>query len=544
MKIIIGITTILLLAVLSVAYLYFSNISVDSRDNDKALAEIPSDASVLLEFPNDRSLYEIFKDYQLFDAITGTQKKEELSWLKDFLLNNKDLYSATQSQKVFLSFHPAPSDSVYFLWLMPLRENLNAEEVVRTLRKDGQNQIKTSETFGNPVIEIKNKGLKKTFYLSIKKGIAKGSFSRNLLLLSIDKTTKKIDPSFIEEINSAISDDENALANLFIDHTNNASFLKPFFKEDLYGNFSLFNNFPAHTSLKLNFKSDALMFNGITKEVGKNNDRYISLFLHQKPVKNNIKRIMPYNTSNSISYGLSDYQMFNNDLQKLFEQRKQFDTLKKQISLITQETGINPDRDIKKLWGNEFSTIQLSTHENLAVIKVSNGRQLQFYLEPLSLFYSDVLRKMNYPNLFYYYLGDPLENFNMPFFAITDNLLIISNSAGTVQRYLNDYNADKLLYKTEGFIKFDQLVADECNIAFFMHFSNSRTLIRSLLKTNYANMFTDDQFGLKDFYGLSYQMISNNNHFFTNLYSGYKSQPQKTDSLSIEDINNISKLNH
>ena len=38
MKIIIGITTILLLAVLSVAYLYFSNISVGSRDNDKALA--------------------------------------------------------------------------------------------------------------------------------------------------------------------------------------------------------------------------------------------------------------------------------------------------------------------------------------------------------------------------------------------------------------------------------------------------------------------------------------------------------------------------
>lgn len=189
---------------------------------------------------------------------------------------------------------------------------------------------------------------------------------------------------------------------------------------------------------------------------------------------------------------------------------------------MTTETGINPDRDIKKLWGNEFSAIQLSTHENLAVIKVSNGQQLQFYLEPLSLFYSDVVRKMSYANLFYYYLGDPIENYKVPFFAITDNLLIVSNSAGTVQRYLNDYNANKLLYETEAFIQFDQLVADQCNISFLMHFSNSRTLIRSLLKRSYADIFSDDNYGLKDFYGLSYQMISNKDHFFTNFYSGYK----------------------
>lgn len=283
------------------------------------------------------------------------------------------------------------------------------------------------------------------------------------------------------------------------------------------------------------------MFNGNTNKIGER-ITYTGLFLHQQPVKNTIKKIMPSNTSNYIAYGLSDYSLFHKDLKELFNTRKELDTLNKQISQMTSETGIQPERDIKKLWGNEFTTLQLSTRENIAVIRVSNGHQLQFYLEPLSAAYADAVRKMSYDNLFYYYLGDPLKGYKSPFFAITDNLLIISNSAGTVQRFLNDYNANMLLHTKDEFIQFDQLVADQSNISFFMDFSNSRTLIRNLFKKDYADIFINEDYGLKDFYGLSYQMISNNDHFFTNFYTGYKSEPLPNDA-SLNEIISISKLN-
>ena len=529
MKKIIGATFVLLIAVLAFAYLYFSNLTVNSRTNDKALAEIPSDASVIFQFTNDKSLYDIFRDYQVFDAITGVQKKGELSWLKKLLIDNQELYTETEGQKVFLSFHPAISDSVYFLWLMPLKGNVLPEKAESILKKETQNNITTTESFGITVIKIKNSGLKRAFYLCIDQGIAKGSFSRSLLLHSIDKTTKKISPDFIKEINSAINEDKNALANLFINYNNNPGFLKPFFRYKLTDNFALLNSFIGYSALKMNYKSDALMFNGITI-TDTLTTSYINLYLHQKPVKNTLKRIMPDNTSNFISYGLSDYFKFHSDLKRLFTKRKELEKLNDRISLITTETGINSDRDIKKLWGNEFSTFQLSTNENLATIKVSNGRQLQFFLEPISAFYSETVRKMKYPDLFYFYFGDPLKRYSTPFYSVTDNLLIISNSPGSVQRFLNDYNADKLLHNTEAFIEFDQLVADQGNISFFVHFKNSRGIIRSLFKRNYAEIFSSNDYGLKDFYGVSFQLISNKDHFFTNFYVGYKNGIPKTDT--------------
>jgi hypothetical protein len=78
MKTIIGITAALLITILAVAYLYFSNLNVKNRSNNQILSEIPSDASVIFQHPNDQSLYDILKDYTIFDTITGPQKKEDI----------------------------------------------------------------------------------------------------------------------------------------------------------------------------------------------------------------------------------------------------------------------------------------------------------------------------------------------------------------------------------------------------------------------------------------------------------------------------------
>ena len=529
MKTILGITTVLLLAVFTVAYLYFSNLSGDSRSNDKTLAVIPADAYLVFNFSNDKSLYEIFKDYTIFDTITGNRKKQELQWLKDLIIENTDLLSAIQGQKVFLSFHPMASDSLQFLWVMPLLEDLELKDLEDALNKPKNNKVKNVKA-GVSLLEVTNSAIKGIFYIAIDGGIARASFSKPLLLSSLDKNSKKINKEFINEINDAVLKENDALANLFINH-NNPGFLNPFFKENPDGNFAVFNSFGAYSSLKLNYKSDALMFNGLTR-ISERHDGYLNLFLKQKPVKNTIKKIIPYNLSNAICFGLSDYELFYSGLKRLLGIRKELVALDEQIRLITTETGVNPDRDIKKLWGNEFCNIQLSTYENLAVIRVSNGRQLQFFFEPLSTAYSTEVRKLNYENIFYYYFGDPLKKFGKPFFAVTDNLVIISNSAGTVQRFLNDYNNDRLLSNNASYVRFDQLVADQSNISFLLQLKNSESLLKTLLKKEYSEVLSSRQYGLKDFYGISYQLTSNTDHFFSNFYSGYSSTTAVTsDSL-------------
>jgi hypothetical protein len=224
-------------------------------------------------------------------------------------------------------------------------------------------------------------------------------------------------------------------------------------------------------------------------------------------------------------------------LTSLFKERKELDTLINQMGRITSETGVNPDRDIKKLWGNELSTIQLSTYENLAIIKVTNGTQMQFFLDPLSSTYSETIRKINFESLFYNYWGDPLKKYAKPFYVITDNLLILSNSPGTLQRYLNDYNSERFLLKTEAFTQFDQFIGDQSNISFILHFNNSASILKNLLKRNYADNFGNNKHGINDLYAFSYQLASNKDHFFTNFYTGYKkSAATPDDVLSVDSI--------
>ena len=537
MKTIIGITSALFIAVLSVAYLYFSNLNVKNRSNNQILSEIPSDASVIFQHQNDQSLYDIFKDYTIFDTIVGPQKKEDIHWLTNYLMSNVNLKTVMSGQKVFLSFHPSKTDSVDFLWSMQLKEKLNEEDIRKISVSDPSNQILTFQETEQDIFLIKNKTRNRPFYFAIVKGIVRGSFNKDLLFRSLDKNSEKIDPEFIKTINEGVRKDENALVNLFINY-NRQGFLQPFFRNNLSGNFEILQSFSGFSSLSLNYKNDDLIYNGLTNILNKKNN-YTRLFLNQTPVKNTIKTILPYNTSNALVYGLSSYTLFHDELSGLFKDRKELDTLNKQMGKITSETGVNPDRDLQKLWGNELSTIQLSTYENLAIIKVTNGTQMQFFLEPLSSTYSETIRKINFESLFYNYWGDPLKKYAKPFYMISDNLLILSNSPGTLQRYLKDYNSEKFLLKTESFRQFDQLVGDQSNISFILHFSNSASILKNLLKRNYAENFGNDKHGIKDLYALSYQLASNKDHFFTNFYTGYKKSATTPDAvLSVDSTKN------
>ena len=537
MKTIIGITSALFIAVLSVAYLYFSNLNVKNRSNNQILSEIPSDASVIFQHQNDQSLYDIFKDYTIFDTIVGPQKKEDIHWLTNYLMSNVTLKTVMSGQKVFLSFHPSKTDSVDFLWSMQLKEKLNEEDIRKISVSDPSNQILTFQETEQDIFLIKNKTRNRPFYFAIVKGIVRGSFNKDLLFRSLDKNSEKIDPEFIKTINEGVRKDENALVNLFINY-NRQGFLQPFFRNNLSGNFEILQSFSGFSSLSLNYKNDDLIYNGLTNILNKKNN-YTRLFLNQTPVKNTIKTILPYNTSNALVYGLSSYTLFHDELSGLFKDRKELDTLNKQMGKITSETGVNPDRDLQKLWGNELSTIQLSTYENLAIIKVTNGTQMQFFLEPLSSTYSETIRKINFESLFYNYWGDPLKKYAKPFYMISDNLLILSNSPGTLQRYLKDYNSEKFLLKTESFRQFDQLVGDQSNISFILHFSNSASILKNLLKRNYAENFGNDKHGIKDLYAVSYQLASNKDHFFTNFYTGYKKSATTPDAvLSVDSTKN------
>ena len=77
MKKIIGLIAILLITVGVFAYIYFSNLHVNSRNSIRILTEIPADAGLILQFQHEQDLYDILNENTLFDTIAGQQKKDE-----------------------------------------------------------------------------------------------------------------------------------------------------------------------------------------------------------------------------------------------------------------------------------------------------------------------------------------------------------------------------------------------------------------------------------------------------------------------------------
>jgi len=523
MKKIVILTSVLLISTILIAILYFSNLGVETHNNDKILAYIPQETALIFQFKNDKSLNDIFKDYDLFNTILGAQRVVEITQLQLLLLKQPQLLEASDNQNVFLSFYPNSADSVDLLWTMAINNKIPAGDIYNLLLLSSNDiAAKKISLSKQDVLEINIKSLNKIFYLFINKGLGAGSFSKYLIQKFLDKSTPKIRKEFIAEINISGQKNENSPFNIFINHSSAFSFLRSFIRNKPDGNFFLLNQLKGFSILNMNYKSDAFMFNGISK-VDTASNNYLNVFLNQKPVPNTIKKAFPANTSNFIAFGVSDYMLFHSNVSHLLQKRNELSKLSTQMNRLKEKYGINVESNMKKLWANEFAVLQLASNEKLAVLNVTNGMQMKFLLESLSSGYTETIRRFNDSNILYYYFGDPLKSFSKPYFAVIDNYLIAANNVSAVEEFLKDYTTDKLLYKSGGFSEFNQLVANQSNITFFIHNKNSTGILNNVLKKNYAQLFNSENSGYKNFYGLSYQWSAYPDRFFINLYSNYTS---------------------
>ncbi|TZF84010.1 hypothetical protein FW774_11230 [Pedobacter sp. BS3] len=517
MKKLIILISLLVIAIIAVAVLYFSRINMDGRSNERALSYIPDDATVVAEFRNDKSSYEIFNDYQLLNAALGDAHWDELQTLKSLFLDQEPVKTALAGQNLFVSLHPDASGQVQLLWITAVNtagNNLTAQTLQEKFK------AKTVSLSGKNGLQITIHSIKKEFYVFINNQSVIGSFSKELLERALNGKHQKATDKFVTLINSGGQKSDNSPLNIYVNHQNLPGFLQRFISGKLSGNLSLLQQLSGFTSLNMNFKSDALMFNGIST-VDTTQASYLNLFLRQQPVTTTLYKAFPAQTASYLSFGISNYKRYHAALSRLFEQRHELDKLKEQIQRIKAESGIDLDVNLKKYIGDEFALLELDNQDKLALIKVSNGSQLDFFLQPISTLYGEIIHQFNNSNVLYYYLGDPLKSYSRPYYCIIDNMLAVANSAAALQHFLAAYKQEKLLAANMQYTAFRQYIANQGNICFFAGLQNSKNLIRSTLKRSYAAAFSDDNYGLKNFYGVAYQWSAANDHFLTNLYANY-----------------------
>jgi hypothetical protein len=515
MKRLIIATILLLAATVLVTVVYFRHLTTTTQHTSLVMATIPNDASLIFEFNNEKEFYDIFTGNTLFTNILGEEKMEELASLHKWLLQNPLMDKYFNGQSVFLSLHPQKGNSIDFLFTISVSKELQAETLEQLSKQSGNGMlIHNINIEGKPGYDIYLNDLKKRFYLISKDEYSlSGSFSKDIISNCARYDHKKEKQSFVLLPDQQSS---NSLANLYVNYTALTPLVEQLFlnkNDDIFKNL---RQFSAYGALSLNYKTDAIMFNGSSLDQSSKGDGYLSLFSDQQPVVNHLKEVFPSTTAYSSSFAVSDPVKFESDLHQ-WQLKNNFDKEKTEITTkIKTETGISLQKEFTRLLGNEFAVVTTHYHEKIGIIQVKDGSKLLAFIMNISKMNSDNTGQLSYEKLPQILLGDAFSLFKRPYFKVIDNYLILTNSSSELVSYNDSYTNRKFLVKTDGYNEFNNLLAERCNISFFIQFKNAFQLFKQSMRPSFYNDISESDPGFKNFYGASWQFTSSDKEFYTN----------------------------
>ncbi|MRX48301.1 hypothetical protein [Pedobacter puniceum] len=534
-KIIITIS-LLIIAVFAAVWLYFSNISSFESTTEKAFNTIPADASLIFEYKNETSYYDIFKDFTLFKDVLGTDISNHLTALKNTFIDEADFNDALFSSELYFSIHQIGKNQADVLIIAPLnnKQLKSSEESLNSLKQKFKIEEKQLDKNKLYTLTFNNQS---KFYFTLVQTVWIGSFNENLIQKALLESSNKKQKFFKGESFSSVRN-KNAIANLYINYQNLASFLAGFSKKDKPAETENLKTFPAFSSLNINYQKNAFMFSGITELEQKGS--FAALFLNQQPGKCSLLDLVPFDAASYLFYLVSNQEAFQKDLNALLEKRKESDKRKSQLQNISQRHSINIEKEFPLVLGKEFGCIQVASGNKIGIIKTTNTGRLSFILSTISTAVNSKISRFDDSDLLYYHLGDPFKGFRRPYYAIIENHLLVSNNVQALNGFLKDYEEQDFLNRTDKNLHFQQYLSNQGNIFYFLHNSNAKAIIKSYLSSKASKKFKSDDFGWKNIYGVSMQFSADKNKFFTNLYMSKVPELEdlnpKADSLLIDSL--------
>ncbi|WP_439697283.1 hypothetical protein ACFGVS_02355 [Mucilaginibacter sp. AW1-7] len=507
-------TIILLAATVFITVVYFKNLNPPGVRNNQVMQSIPDNAVAVFEFNNEKGFYDIFNGNQLLAATVGKQKLSDLDTIRRLLMLSPLSDQFFSGQNVFISVHPSDTGDIGLLVTTTASVGFDPNSFNQiTGQSKGALSITINHNAIGPEYDILIKGINKHFYIIKKEdNIFVGSFSKALIDLSALYKSDKSKTIFVP-----LPDQQNAnsLANLYINYGQLSPLFDEVFKNNNTDIFKSFRLLPAVAALSINYKNDALMFNGITS-LNNHTYSYLNLFTKQQPVDNRLKDMFPATTAYSICFAVSDPQKFEADLSQWHFKAGVNAEKDKLFRKIKQETGLLLKNEFEPLLSNEFAVVTTRYQEKFAIISVKDGSKLLPLMTNISTMISDGIGQFNYEKIPFFLLGDAFSIFRKPYFMVIDNYLVLAASPSELSSYTDTYINRKFISKTGQYNEFDNLLAERSNVAFFINFKNAQPILKRDLKNPFYDAFENNHPGWKDFYGAAYQFTASDRNFYTN----------------------------
>lgn len=508
---------ILLAAMVTLAYLYFSKLNRDTNDNEVSLYAATAKSGLIFSFQYDKSVLDLLHSQDLLQRLLPDKSLTSLRSLQKELLVIPEINNQINKQEIYLSFIPGENKEVDFLLSTQSKYKKDPLLIINLLKTKGfviENLTDLSKITLNDST---------SFYFAQKKNLLLLSNSFKAVTEGLKATEQRNNQEFIQYIKSNFKFSRNSLAAIYV----NFNYLEELQKVVTPEKFKREN---AFANYNYSFSKDRILFNGGTTI--KESTSYVNLFSEIKPSKVTIDAILPENTANYTIYVMDNYTQWRIGLNNWFASKKKTDEIEKSIKSIHSKYNLDLEGTFPKYFHNQMATFQIRSKETFGVISLSNGDKMRQLLLDVSTDYSPDIKLLKESNLLYAYFGEPFEKFKRPYYTIIDNYMVFSNYPSSVQVFLNSYRNNIQLINNKAYIDANNQLSAQANIVYYVNHENSEKIAMDNLYLPYLNFYKSEK-KLGSFDSFIYQLSSDGKKFQTNLLLNKKVE-NLPDSLTSE----------
>lgn len=507
-------SVILFVAVLAASIYYFRNLDGEHNRAAQPLRYLPNNTLVIASIENNEATDNIFKDFEVFEALLGHSTFDQLSEFKTKLLRNESLKKYVNESAIYISFH-AEKKEIETLLTIPTTTNITATELPVVLNEISKiYKITASDTLGNKIYQMDYGAKDSSLYAIYHKHIFFASKSVSLLTKILDKHTKHLPDEQIDFFLKG--DSRNTALSIYFPHQQYDSIINLSQRKSGGAFFNLFKKMQGQSVWNINFKQDALMLTG-ESELDQYSENYVSLFKNQEKKAQSLYNYYPSNTAVYMEFSISNRSQFQKDLNDLFKRRKE-----KSANEI-DTTGVN--EKLAKSLGDDIALVETSGSDYLGFIRLTDSTAWQAlnsqFLDPTD----DSIYRFKSAGLLYKQFGDVFKELPRPYLTKVNDILVLANSSRAINEYRDEFQKRNLLTGTLGFKNFEKLQGNEANVTLFVHTKNANSKILNSLSQPFQNSFKDkENYGFQDFYSWSMQLSGNSGKFSSQLYAIFKSK--------------------
>lgn len=499
---------VLLTAIVAMAYLYFSKLNTQHAESDLSLYAAVNQSGFVFSFENEKSILDIFKGQESFGEIIGEDKAKQMQSLKTFLLSSPGINKLIHKQTIYIGFFSGEKKEINYLLSTQSENKVSTTQLFQALKS---RNILTEPIDNATRITLPDSTV---FYLGVKDQLILLSNTLQPVKEILSKTFDKKDDSFVSYIKSGSRLSKNSLAQLYLNFNRIPALLKSIVPGKLTGELAVLDQQDAFALLSYNYSKERVLFTGTTHLNDPNH--YYQLFSQTPPQKITISTIFPEQTAYYSTYAVDSYANWRKGLDKWFSYHKEDKKRAKVIEELNLKYHLNLEELFPRYFKNQFSNFQLNTGEKLAAINLTNGDKLNQLLLDLSDNYSDEIKQFKEADLLYLYFGLPFKSYKKPYYVIIDNYLVFSNYAATLQFFLDQYKANKLLINTPGYTNTNNQIPNNSNISFYLDHQNSIPLLHKNISSSYLKHFQSEK-GLKKYESFVYQLSGDRGTFQSNI---------------------------